>query len=540
MTFTLKEVNSKELVLGLLFPVLLSFAITRQSLWMDEGFTVWFASPTSIGSFFSTLLGSRGAPGDPQMVFYLLYMWCWVKLWGASEVALRAANIPFAILLLGATSWASRTLFRRPNVWLILCLSPFMWFYMNEARPYIAVMAFAAVGMVAELAYLLHPASYRVFAPWCCLTALLLGAASHILGVLLIPSLITLFVISSWNRPAFRKTFLRDWSPALLTLLPAFVALGAFFLWTSRFGVNMKRADPGIANLAFVFYEFCGFAGLGPPRNELRENPHVYALVSYWPWLLIGVMAAVAVGYSVLRLTPDKPSRALAISLVAGLSIAFMVAKITHFQLLGRHVAVFFPLVFMLLLSWSPSLAPSKTSRYLSALALTALGIAWGISDLRLVLLPQYQKESYRAASSISLKRATQNGGKILWAADSHTASYYGVRVVKLAPAPESAEIEYSSVTWTVHGQAVDVANWTVEEAADYVNRRDVPLILVLSRVDLYDQHKAWQTLVEEQRPTVVRHMTEFQIYEWPARMQDGIARLRSSNPPSVSSGASQ
>lgn len=538
MTFVLKGVRSKELVLGVLFPALLSLAITRQSLWMDEGFTVWFASPKSIGSFFSTLLGSRGAPGDPQMVFYLLYMWCWVKVWGASEVALRAANIPFAILLLGAAGWASRTLFRRPNAWLILCLSPFVWFYMNEARPYIAVMAFATIAIVAELAYLLHPASYRVFAPWCCLTALFLCAASHILGVFLIPSLITLVVISTWNQPAFRKAFLRDWSPALLSFLPAFLALGAFFLWTSRFGVNMKRADPGIANLAFVFYEFCGFAGLGPPRNELRENPHVYALVSYWPWLLIGVMAAVTVAYVLLRATPDRRSGALAISLLAGLSIAFMVAKIAHFQLLGRHVAVFFPLVFILLLSWSPSLAPSKTRRYLGALALTALGIAWGISDLRLVLLPQYQKESYRAASSISLERATQDGGKILWAADSHTASYYGVRVVKLAP--ESVASEYNNVTWTVQAQAIDVANWTTEEAADYVNRRGAPLVLVLSRVDLYDEHKAWRSLVEEQGPNVVSDMTEFRIYEWPARTQDGIARLQSSSPPPASSGALQ
>jgi len=416
-----------------------------------------------------------------------------------------------------------------------------MWFYMNEARPYIAVMAFAALVMVAELAYLTHPANYRVFAPWCCLTALLLASAIHILGVLLIPSMITLFVITTWNQPAFRKTFLRDWSPALLSLLPAFLALGAFFLWTSRFGVNMKRADPGIANLAFVFYEFCGFAGLGPPRDELRENPHVHALVGYWPWLLIGIAAAIAVGSVVLRATSDRASRNLAISLLAGLSIAFMVAKIAHFQLLGRHVAVFFPLLFILLLSWSPSPAPSRTSRYLGALALTSLGIAWGISDFRLVLLPQYQKESYRAASSISLTRVAQNAGKILWAADSHTASYYGVRVVELPLAPESAAGDrYSNVTWPVHGQAIDVGNWTIERAADYLNRRDAPLVLVLSRPDLYDEHGAWRTLVEEQRPTLVSQMTEFQIYEWRARKQDGIASLQSSRPRPALSGASQ
>ena len=252
-------------------------------------------------------------------------------------------------------SWASRALFRRPNAWLILCLSPFVWFYMNEARPYIAVMAFAAVAMVAELAYLMYPAKLSGV----CSLVLPDGFAS-LLGQphpRSTPDPVSDYPVCDQHLEPTGES--EDLSAGLVSsappsFLPAFLALGAFFFWTSRFGVNMKRADPGIANLAFVFYEFCGFAGLGPSRDELRENPHVHALVGYWPWLLIGVAAAIAVGWSVLRTTPDKRSRTLAISLLAGLSIAFMVAKIAHFQLLGRHVAVFFPLLFILLLSLSP------------------------------------------------------------------------------------------------------------------------------------------------------------------------------------------
>ena len=151
-----------ELAWGCCSPALLGLAITHQSLWMDEGSTVWFASHQGIASFFSSLVGSRGAPGDPQMLFYLLYMWGWIKMWGTSEVALRAANIPFAVLLLVTMRWASLRLFARSNAWLLLCLSPFVWFYMNEARPYIAVMSFSTLAVVAMLAYLMGPANYGV------------------------------------------------------------------------------------------------------------------------------------------------------------------------------------------------------------------------------------------------------------------------------------------------------------------------------------------------------------------------------------------
>src|SRR5216683_3009900 len=133
----------------LVLPVTFGLAITHQSLWMDEGYTVWFAAHKSIGSFFSTLIGAPGATGDPQMLFYLLYMWSWVKVFGESEIALRAANIPFALLFLGAMGWASQRFLKLSNLWVLFCLSPFFWFYLNDARPYLALMTFAAVAVVA-------------------------------------------------------------------------------------------------------------------------------------------------------------------------------------------------------------------------------------------------------------------------------------------------------------------------------------------------------------------------------------------------------
>ena len=536
MTLDSKLNRPSRIGIWLLLSALMGLAITHQSLWMDEGFTVWFASQRTIAAFFTTLIGSRGAPGDPQMIFYLLYIWAWVKLWGASEVALRAANIPFAILLLGTVSWASRTLFRQPYAWMLFCLSPFMWFYMNDARPYVAVMAFAAVAVVAELAYLMRPAEYRVAAPWCCLVAMILTWGSHILGVFLFPSLAILAIALTEKQPAARKRFLQDWSLPALALLPIFLGLGAFFLWASRLGVNMQRGEAGTANLAFVFYEFLGFAGLGPSRSNLRANPHVGTLFSYWPWLLIGAAAAFIVGYSMLRAKPGNIPRHLAVSLLAGFAIALIVSKIAHLQLLGRHVAVLFPMIFILFLSTIGEGAIPSRNRYAVSAALIALGLAWSISDLRLVLLPQYEKESYRAASSISVMMAGQDGGKILWAADDYTAGYYGVRVTKPHSVSESTSKDMtSSISWPVLSEATDVGDWTVEEATEYIAHRPGPLVLVLSRPDLFDRKRGWRTLIERQKPAIAGHPTGFEIYEWPARTEAEITP-----PPSASQSAAQ
>src|SRR5262245_34863784 len=56
-------------------PVTLCLAITRQSLWIDEGFTFWFASRGGFQSFLKTVIGARSAPGDPQFILYLLHVW---------------------------------------------------------------------------------------------------------------------------------------------------------------------------------------------------------------------------------------------------------------------------------------------------------------------------------------------------------------------------------------------------------------------------------------------------------------------------------
>ena len=206
------------------------------------------------------------------MLFYLSYMWGWIKIFGRSEVALRAANIPFFLLLVGSAAWASRRLLQRPYLWVLFCLSPFVWFYLNEARPYAAVTAsihggtgftpgvhFAPSG-ICFLGSVVLPDRFAL-----CVWRAMSGSVSHPLDDTVGRGR------ECQNRfPLPAHGFYVTGRCPVLCCLPAFLVLGGFYAWTSSQGVHKTIGNPSIVNLAVVAYEFMGFEGLGPPRNELR------------------------------------------------------------------------------------------------------------------------------------------------------------------------------------------------------------------------------------------------------------------------------
>jgi hypothetical protein len=176
-------------------------------------------------------------------------------------------------------------------------------------------------------------------------------------------------------------------------------------------------------------------------------------------------------------------------------------------------MASFFPLFLMTLMLWPKHGFSSRRARYLAIAALIALGAVWGISDARLVFMSKYNKDSYRDAASIAAARARVNGGKILWAADPHTAHYYGIQVMNGQHTVEIGNDD--GLDWAVSNQAVDARNWSPDEATAYLGASTTPIILVLSKADLFDTKDAWRALIQQQKPTVVARLTAFSIYQW-------------------------
>ena len=222
-----------QLALVLCASVLLALAVTRQSLWIDEAYVAWFASQPSYHAMLSTLWAYRGS--ESQMPLYLVYMRAWVQMFGRGEIALRLANLPFAALLLAAMSWASAGLLRRRYAWLLLGLSPMLWFYMNEARPYVALMATSALVAAAVLAYALEYDRYARPAPWVALASFTLGFGFHMLAAFQAAPAVMFLLLTGRGQLRRRGG---DWLRPALVFLPLICLTAAYYGWKTLAGAG--------------------------------------------------------------------------------------------------------------------------------------------------------------------------------------------------------------------------------------------------------------------------------------------------------------
>jgi hypothetical protein len=366
---------------------------------------------------------------------YYLYLWVWARVFGTSEWALRLANVPWAVLFTASLAWGAECVLDIRKAWLIICLSPFLWFYVNEARPYAMVMGLSMITTVAVVAYAADPKRFPR-APWWGMVSLLILWSAHMLTIVLAPSLL-LFIYAM--RTVSLKKFIKEWFFPVVVTAPCFVCLAAYYLYTLLGGRGGMIEKPGLLNLVFAIYEFLGFGGLGPPRNVLREAPSLHTFFPYLPTLALGIVAFGAVMLAILLRKRDSTERrvifGLFVSFAAGLLLTLALSYAAHFRVLGRHMATFFPLFALLLLTGLLT-GNSLRHRKLVFCALLLLGAAWSISDFRQRLLRSYEKDDYRDAAALA-RGALVRGEFVLWLADTETAMYYGLRITDL-PSPES------------------------------------------------------------------------------------------------------
>ncbi|EJJ28543.1 hypothetical protein PMI11_03188, partial [Rhizobium sp. CF142] len=108
--------------------VALCTAISGQSYWIDEANTAWRAAEPQFGALLARMVAETGS--DAQMPFFLVAIWAWEKVAGDGEIALRVMNLLWLVpgLYIFANGRADRLL--------VAGTSAFLWYYIDEARPY--------------------------------------------------------------------------------------------------------------------------------------------------------------------------------------------------------------------------------------------------------------------------------------------------------------------------------------------------------------------------------------------------------------------
>jgi hypothetical protein len=480
----------------------LALAITSNSLWIDEAFTAWIVAHSSWHSFWSAVASPLFPPVDRQYPLYILWMWGWTHLFGFSEYALRAANIPFGAVFVIALALSSRLIFGRRFAWLPFALAPFAWFYMNEARQYMMLLAFSTATIGALGVAIYGPREVQARATWLFYWSLLATCMTDVLAILAFPGILALSI------GGVRKGLL-DMRPFIgrgLRLAPLFaLAIGYYALTSSLPGASGailedSRRGPSLAFSLVSLYEQVGLAGIGPPRNTARLKPAMNALLPYLALLVPAISVyVIALGLS-LRRRPSSRAIAFFGAWAASFVFAAAMSAILDVRFLGRHMSAMVP--FMLL---------GSVGLFRARPALVALAAVLLVSDLRISFVPEYGKDDYRAAVNDVIGRVNRAGGEIDWVADSKAANYYGL-ALRSTPDPAGD----ANVGWPVRATGTPAQEWSVDAAQAIVDRQLLsgPVYIVMSRPDAYDEHHALDRILQRPAAKLVGRHQGFEIYE--------------------------
>lgn len=478
---------------------ILTLSLNGGSLWIDEGFSAWVARHATVSDVTRTL--AIGDVRDMQMPLHYYWLWAWTHAFGFSEYSLRAANLPAGIMFVVSIAVTSRLVFRSRFAWIPVALSPFVWFYMNEARPYLMLTSFATVAVGSLLVYGWGPPAFRVSAAWAASLSSVCAVLTHMLALFLLPALAVLLFAA----PVQGKTLRRTWSaPALIFGLPL-IAIVTFYSSTLGHLRGYLYAAPCSLCPAAALYEHLGFLGLGPPRNVLRLAT-VDAFTPYLPWLVPAAVAMAVFVYDACRRPTAPFIRPLMMGWLISYSLAILATLVVHSRFLGRHVAALLPLLLF------AAIAGTRTRRQVLILA-----AVFGISNVRLAANSEYRKDDYRAAAREVSTLAQSESAIIAWAADPFTARYYGIAFDALNNPSEHEidAVETVPADWPVHATAVRALNLQRPSIERVLNRAKVlrrPVYLVLSKPDLYDKHAGWTWASSRYKTKIVAVFEAFTI----------------------------
>jgi hypothetical protein len=467
-----EKTNSRNLifVVGFIFTAIL--AISNQSLWIDEANTAFKAQQATFLDWWHEMLRTGGS--DMQMPLYMIWIWICGKIVGTSEIALRIVNLFWVLPGLFAL-WHS--LARQPrlqlSVLLVVICSPFLWYYLDEARPY-AMQVGATLFLVAAI---LHW-SEKEFTPttnescwvWGFITALVALSGASMLGMIWAAAAIVaaIFLSSKESLLKLAHGFVFVW----VITIAALAALGFYYLWTLHAGARASDvAATDWKNVAFIGYELLGFAGLGPGRLEIRDGglqvfkPYLFQLAIFA--MLVFTLLGFAIR-DVLHNYPYPRKKFLGLALITATPAAFILAAgfALHFRVLGRHFAPLFPVTAFLLALGVTNLWRRGAFGKIIVAAFFVLCLA---SSFSLRFASRHAKDDYRSAALLA-RGDLARGGKIWWNADANSALYY-----RLPLTTNSAE--------------ADKAFFIVNPSPEFFTKAAPAKFVFCSRPDIYDPH---------------------------------------------------
>jgi hypothetical protein len=493
------SIISRAVILAVLATsaVVAGFAISTQSFWIDEALSLIVAmssSPAEAWQYMQAVSGST-----LQMPLYQLYLYLWHKIFGSGEWAMRASNIPWFVL----AQLAFLVLLRhQPRLALLSCLlasvSPILWMYLDETRPYLMQYAAACWLAAAIVRFSSNPQPHspaltpRRLAPLA--AAIVVLSASSLLGVVWAGAYLLALVFILRGRAQPEAAAANLW-PVILPTLALLAGLAAYYVMTwADAGRGYHRAGASLFSLPFIAYEMLGFTGFGPGKLGLRSEP-VRSIVRALPALLplgFTLLLLAIYGWRQITTRPWRRGVAAAWSLALGLPLVILFAALFVFdhRPLPRHFIPALPALLLAIAAVMQSALGGKSMFWRAVAAL--LPLLWLGSSLNFRWQPAHAKDNYREASAVAAA-ALRDNKEVWWAADP-AAAYIYLTPVALEEVPGRA--------WAMQAPA-----W------DAIRFKFPPRLIVISKPDIYDPQGSVARYAAENRFVPALQLQAFTIF---------------------------
>jgi hypothetical protein len=417
--------------------------------------------------------------------------------------------MPFIILLLILIAYAPLSDRMKILLGFFISFSPFLWYNLNEARSTIPVFSLGGLSIISLIYYFSGDRSQQKKGVWILTFSLVIGVSFNMLFLLFIPALAVLFLIFSINNKFRVRTLINDWWPGVSIMAVMIGILLVYFLWTLSLGAGGVKEVPSISNSAFVFYEFLGFSGVGPPRSLLRESRSMELIKPFIPLMFLYLSAYILLFLFVIRSfwRENKTKKIVLnpylITFIFGILVFSIVCSVSQFRFWGRHAAFLFPFLIFYFAQMIDNSLNVKFFKYRLLIPIIPLFLLTLISDFNIRFVADYQKENNKGAALKAIE-LTDNNGIIIWNSHDLLATYYGLKIINYPQKmPE---------TWSFSRNAVIPPYKT--ELSDYLNNyRDKNSILVLFTRPDFDREGFYNEYVKNNGLSILFKERDYTIY---------------------------
>jgi len=423
--------------------------------------------------------------------------WLFGNLTGTSEFALRAGNFLFGAIAL----WMMYLIGKRhrlPFLPLLLAIQPFFWFYMDEARPYLAQVAAGSLLTWLVAAVAENQRFQKNWLLYFSLIALAVFTTSMLTAVTIGFAFFACLYLAGVPRLNMRP------QPILLLLSTwaLSVGLSVYYIWTIIKGAEGSRIWPvDLKSLGYVMYELTGAVGLGPSLDTIRELAKSGALASAisqfaWPiGLSVLLFAVICLGFAACSKARDRNSRLLIVMLGVFVAVAGTMALLSfliHKPLWARHLSSVFP---FLVVGLGMLIQQAWQHGKISKIIVLCFLAATALSSLNIRFSEKFDKDDYRRAAGIARQNAT-DGKLVWWSAAEYPGRYYGLDIER-GKMPDQAKII--------------VPHYFSQEELTKVGRPDV---IITSRPEVYDPSGAVRSFIGTHGFKKSTSLPGFQVFE--------------------------